>query len=163
MKKTCSRVLAATAALGMVLVAGCGGGGIDRDALGETPEGQAFLFRDAVMTLVAAKMLTVGDMARGDIPADDAVFAKAAADLTVLAGMVTEGFMPQGIPQGSRAMPEIWENWDDFQARAQDFQKAAQAVADAAKNGGLEGARNLVRPLQQTCGGCHSTYRAPEN
>jgi len=162
MKNSCSRVLAVAAALGMALTAGCGGGGIDRDALAETPEGQAFLFRDAVMTLVAAKMLTVGDMARGDIPADDAVFTKAATDLAALAGMTTEGFMPEGIPAGSRAMPEIWQNWSDFEARARDFQQAAQAVADAAQNGGLQAARDLVRPLQQTCGGCHSTYRAPE-
>lgn len=163
MNKSCSRLLAATAVLGLALTAGCSGGGVDRDALAETPEGQAFLFRDAVMTLVASKMLTVGDMARGDIPADDAVFTKAATDLAALAGMATEGFMPQGIPDGSRAMPEIWDNWSDFEARAMDFQNAARAVADAAQSGGLEGARDLVRPLQQTCGGCHSTYRAPEN
>lgn len=162
MKKSCSRVLAVAAALGMALTAGCGGGGIDRDALAETPEGQAFLFRDAVMTLVASKMLTVGDMARGDIPADDAVFTKAAADLAALAGMTTEGFMPEGIPAGSRAMPEIWQNWSDFEARAQDFEKAAQSVAEAAQSGGLGAARDLVRPLQQTCGGCHSSYRAPD-
>lgn len=161
MKKSCSTLLAATAAIGMALTAGCGGG-VDRDALAETPEGQAFLFRDAAMTLIASKMLTIGDMARGDIPADDAVFTKAATDLAALSGMATEGFMPQGIPAGSRALPVIWEDWSDFEMRAQNFQEAAQAVAAAAQSGGLEAARDMVRPLQQTCGGCHSTYRAPD-
>jgi cytochrome c556 len=162
MNKSC-RLLVAAAAVGVTaLTAGCSGGGVDRDALAETPEGQAFLYRDAVMTLVANKMLTLGDMARGDIPADDAVFTKAATDLATLAGMTTEGFMPQGIPAGSRAMQAIWDNWSDFETRAKNFQDAAQAVADAAQSGGLAGARDLVRPLQQTCGGCHSTYRAPE-
>lgn len=160
MKKTCSRLLAATAAMGLAVTAGCGGGG--DDGLADTPEGRAFLFRDAVMTVVADKMLTVGGMARGEIDADDAVFTKAATDLATMAGMTTEGFMPQGIPSGSRAMPAIWDNWSDFERRAQDFQQAAQAVANAAQNGGLDAARDLVRPLQSTCGGCHSTYRAPE-
>lgn len=160
MKKSCSRFLAVTAAIGFALTAGCGGGSSGVD---DTPEGQAFLFRDAVMTIVANKMLTVGGMARGEIEADDAVFTKAATDLATMAGMTTEGFMPQGIPGGSRAEPTIWENWSDFERRAQDFQQAAQAVADAAQNGGLAAAQDLVRPLQQTCGGCHSTYRASED
>jgi cytochrome c556 len=90
------------------------------------------------------------------------VFTKAATDLAALSGMVTDGFMPQGAPDGSRALPAIWESWSDFEMRAQNFQEAAQAVANAAQSGGLEGARDLVRPLQQTCGGCHSTYRAPD-
>jgi cytochrome c556 len=162
MDKTCSRFLGVAAAIGLALTAGCGGGGVDRAALQETPEGQAFLFRDSLMTLVASKMLTLGDMSRGEIEADDALFTKAATDLAVLAGMTTEGFMPQGTPDGSRALPAIWESWSDFEMRAQNFQEAAQAVANAAQSGGLEGARDLVRPLQQTCGGCHSTYRAPD-
>ena len=162
MDKTCSRFLGVAAAIGLALTAGCGGGGVDREALQETPEGQAFLFRDAVMTLVASKMLTLGNMSRDEIPADDEVFTKAATDLAALAGMVTEGFMPEGAPDGSRALPAIWESWGDFEMRAQNFQQAAQAVADAAQSGGFAAGRDLVRPLQQTCGGCHSTYRAPD-
>ena len=142
--------------MGMVLAAGCGGGAVEVD---DSPEGQAFRFRHAVMVVVADKMLTIGGMARGEIEADDTLFTKSAADLATMAGMATEGFMPQGIPQGSRSVPEIWENWSDFERRAQDFQRAAQAVADAAKSGGLDAASDLVRPLQQTCGGCHSTSK----
>lgn len=160
MSRSCSKVLAASAVLGSVLAAGCGGGPAELD---DSPEAQAFRFRHAVMTVVADKTLTIGGMARGEIPEDDAVFTKAATDLVAMAGMATEGFMPQGIPAGSRAEPAIWDDWSDFERRAQDFQDAAQAVAEAAQNGGLEAARDLVRPLQQTCGGCHSTYRASED
>lgn len=159
MNDSIRRTVGSVAVLGLVLTAGCGGGGQE---LEDTPENQAFLFRDAVMTIVADKTLTIGDMARGEIPADDELFTKSATDLATLAGMATEGFMPQGIPPGSRADPAIWENWEDFQQRAQDFQEAAQAVAEAAKNGGLEAAQDLVRPLQDTCSGCHRAYRAPD-
>jgi len=159
MKRACSRAGIAAAAIGFVFVAGCGGGQTEAD---DSPEGRAFRFRHAVMTVVGDKTLTIGAMARGELPADDAAFTKAATDLAVMAGMALEGFMPQGIPSGSRALPAIWESWSDFERRAQDFQQAAQAVADAAQSGGLEAARDLVRPLQQTCGGCHSTYRAPD-
>jgi cytochrome c556 len=159
MNRSCSKVLTVTAAIGLALTAGCGGGGQGVD---DSPEGQAFRFRDSVMTIVADKMLTIGAMARGEVEANDELFTKSATDLATMAGMTTEGFMPQGIPSGSRAMPVIWENWSDFERRAEDFRSAAQAVADAAQSGGLQAARDLVRPLQQTCGGCHSTYRAPD-
>lgn len=159
MNRSRSRVGAAAAAIGFVLVAGCGGG---QPAADDSPEGRAFQYRHAVMTVVGQKMLTLGGIARGEITADDAAFTKAASDLAVMAGMTTEAFTSQGIPSGSRALPAIWESWSDFERRAQDFQQAAQAVAEAAQRGGLEAARDLVRPLQQTCGGCHSTYRKPE-
>lgn len=159
MSKWISTAAAAAAMAGLTLGAGCGGGGQELD---DSPEAQAFVFRQAVMQVTADKMLTIGAMARGEIPVDEAVFTKSASDLATMAGMATEGFMPEGIPPGSRAEPEIWSNWSDFEARAQDFHDAAQAVAEAAQNGGFESAESLVRPLQRTCGGCHNTYRASE-
>ncbi|HEX7080493.1 MAG TPA: cytochrome c [Gammaproteobacteria bacterium] len=160
MKRLPSRIAAAGAFIGMAMLAGCGGGGPAE--VEDTPEGEAFVFRDAVMHAVAYKMTPIGGMARGEIPVDDAVFRKAASDVATLSGMLLEGFMPQGIPAGSRATPDIWMNWTDFEQRAKAFQDAAQAVAEAAESGGVEAARDLVRPLLDTCGGCHRTYRAPE-
>ena len=160
MNNSFSKIVAVAAVSGLVLTAGCGGGG--QAELEDTPEAAAFLFRQAVMRVTANKMLTISGMARGEIPVDEAVFTKAANDVATMAGMATEGFMPQGIPNGSRAEPTIWEDWSDFEERARNFQDAAQAVAEAAESGGFDAAQSLVRPLQDTCGACHSTYRAPE-
>ncbi|MBN1238788.1 MAG: cytochrome c [Gammaproteobacteria bacterium] len=151
--------IGAVAALGLT-VAGCQGGG--EAELEDTPEAQAFLFRQAVMRVIAQKMVPLGGMARGEVPVDEELFTKSATDLETMAGMATEGFMPQGIPSGSRALPAIWENWSDFEQKAQDFQQAAQALADAAESGGFEAAKDLVQPVAQTCGGCHRTYRERE-
>ena len=96
----------------------------------DSPEGQAFLYRDAVMTVLAGKTLTIGGMAREDIPLDEAEFSKAVNDLAALAGMVVEGLMPEGIPAGSRSLPEVWENWDDFVDKAADLENAAAALAE---------------------------------
>jgi cytochrome c556 len=158
MKISSSRIASIGALMALGLAAGCGQGGGQAE-LEDTPEARAFLFRQAVMRVIAEKMIPIGGMARGDIPADDALFTKSATDLVTMAGMATEGFMPQGVPNGSRSLPAIWENWDDFEQKAQDFQQAAQAVADAAQSGGVSAAQSLVQPLAQTCGGCHRTYR----
>lgn len=146
------------AMLSVLALAACGGGG-GAGAEDDSPEAQAFRYRQAVMRVVARKMGPMGAMARGDAPVDDAAFRKNAADLAVMAGMITEGFMPEGSPAGSAALPEIWTNWDDFNQKAADLQAAADALAMATASGGFEAGQSLVQSTAGTCGGCHRAYR----
>lgn len=153
MKKT----IAIAASVVLAALAGCAGGGAPED---DSPEGQAYAYRHAVMELIAAKMGPVGGMARGEIPDDQATFTKAAADLVTLAGMVTEGFEQEGIVAASRATPEIWANMSDFDQKAQDLVDAVSAVSAAAQSGDFAGAKELAGDIGGTCGGCHRPYRA---
>jgi cytochrome c556 len=144
-----------------LLLASCGGGGgaaTDDDS----PEAAAFRFRDGVMSSISWKMTRIGGMASGDVKADDAIFKKDTADLVALAGMLPEGFIPNSIVKGSIALPEIWTNQADFQAKAKALQDAAQSLAAAAAQGGVEGGKGMVQAVRQTCGGCHRTYRHRE-
>jgi cytochrome c556 len=159
MKIASSRLTVLGAGLSFVLLAACGGGG-GPPADADTPEGQAFEFRDAVMHVAAYKLETVGGMAREEIPLDEAVFVKSTADLAAAAGMIVEGFQTEGIATGSRALPDIWSNWDDFQKKANDTAQSTAALAEAAANGGFAAAQSLVQPAQQSCGACHRAYRA---
>jgi cytochrome c556 len=147
------------AVLSLLLISGCNTGQQPAGAAADTPEGQAFQYRQAVMRVAANKSATIGGMARGEIPVDEAVFAKAVADLVAVAGMVTEGFMPEGIPTGSRALPEIWMNWTDFEQKGADLVNAATGLAEATRTGGFAAAQSLVQGTAGTCGGCHRTYR----
>lgn len=159
--KNKSRVLTTVGVIAGFLALSACGGGPAADA--DTPEGRAFAYRDAVMTILANKLGTIGGMARGDIPVDEAVFVKATADLAATAGMLVEGFETEGIASGSRALPAIWEDFDDFQARANDLVQASQGLAlAAAERGGFAAAQGLVQGTQGTCGACHRTYRARE-
>jgi cytochrome c556 len=155
MKKT----IAIAASVALIALAGCGGGA---PAVDDSPEGQAYVYRQAVMDLVAAKMGTVGGMARGDIPDDQAAFTKAAADLVTLTGMMAEGFQTEGIVAASRAKPDIWANMSDFAQKAQDTVDAVTAVANAAQSGDFAGAKELAGNIGGTCGACHRPYRAAD-
>lgn len=147
------------AALGFLALSACGGGGGGAPADADTPEGQAFQYRQAIMRALANKMATLGEMAREEIPLDEAVFEKSVHDLVALSGMVLEGFELEGIPTGSRALPETWSNWEDFQQKSNDLEEAAQGLADAYDRGGFEAAQGLVQSTAGTCGGCHRGYR----
>jgi cytochrome c556 len=158
MKKSTS--LAITALAATVLLAGCGQGGGAGAEADDSPEGQAYEFRHAVMELVARKNGVLGGMARGEVPDDQALFTKSASDLVALSGMILEGFQTPGIVAGSRSVPEIWSNMADFTQKATDFQNAARAVAAAAQSGDFAGAKELAGQIGPTCGGCHRPYRA---
>lgn len=148
------------AAASLAFVGGCapgGGGGADED----TPEAAAFRFRQAVMRVAAGKMAPIGAMARGEVPADEAVFAKNVNDLVAAAGMVTEGFGADvsNTPAGSAALPEIWTNMGDFNERADNLLNAAQELAQAVENGGFAAGQGLVQSTAGNCGACHRSYR----
>ena len=155
MRKLFATLLGASA---VSLLAACGGGG-SQAAVDESPEGQAITFRQANMEAIAYKVGRLRGMAMGEIPVDEAAFAKGASDVATLAGMIVEGFVPNSAKPSSAALPEVWTNMADFQQKAADLQNAAQSLATAASGQGFEAAKGMVQAVGQTCGGCHRPYR----
>ncbi len=62
----------------------------------------------------------------------------------------------------SRALPAIWEKWDDFSKHPAKVKKAANDVADAAKAKDDAALPAKVKALGEACGACHKNYRAEE-
>jgi len=160
MKRALNTLTMTAAVAALLVTAACGGSG-GGAAVDDSPEGQAYAYRDALMLLIARKNGILGAMSRGEAPDDRALFTKSASDLVVLAGMVAEGFRQEGVAAGSRALPDIWTNMDDFDDRLDDMVAAVAAVSDAAQSGDFEGAKELAGDVGPTCGGCHRPYRAP--
>ena len=154
MKKLVTTLLGASL---VSLLAACGGGA--EAPVDDTPEGAAFQYRRSVMQSIAYKVGQIRGIADGSIPGDQAVFVKHANDVAALGSMIPEGFIPNSAVAGSAALPEIWTNTSDFQAKAADLQNAAQALATAASSQGFEAAKGMVQAVGQSCGGCHRPYR----
>jgi cytochrome c556 len=55
------------------------------------------------------------------------------------------------------ALPAIWENKADFNARLAKFASESKAAADATKD--LDSFKVQVTEVRKNCGGCHQTYR----
>lgn len=67
---------------------------------------------------------------------------------------------PEGTGAGKTdAKPEIWENWPDFEARAAESQRAAQALLDAVQSGNMAEIDTRFGELTQTCKACHKPFR----
>ena len=95
MKNPSTKLTMLGVVLSLLFVTACGqfGGGADEED--DSPEAQVLRYRQSMMRIMAYKMGTIGAMARGEAPVDEAVFVKYVGDLATVAGMVGEGFMPE--------------------------------------------------------------------
>ena len=141
---------AATMAIALPVLAGGHGGNPAQDA------------RNAHMNLYGFNLGALGAMAKGDVEFDAAIAQEHAANLVALSGMSENGYWVEGTSseelEGSRALPAIWENMDDFMAKSQALHAAAMAMDVSS----LDGLRAGMGGIGRTCGSCHEDYRQPE-
>lgn len=151
MKKRIFAIAATAAAIGTVAVAQ------DYSANLKARQGQ---FR-----IMALNIGILGGMAQGKIDYN-AEAAQRAADTLVAVSKIDPGpLWPEGSDtmsiDGTRAMPAIWDNHDDFLSKWGDFGEAAANIQQVAANG-QEALGPAVRNLGGACKACHDDYREPE-
>ena len=121
--------------------------------------------RNAHMGLYGAHLGVLGAMAKGNMEYDAELAAALAGNVAALAGMNQALYWEEGTEagmlEGSRALPEIWSNREDFDGLSVKLQEAALALQDAAPNG-LEAFQPAFGAVGQACGACHKVYRQPE-
>jgi cytochrome c556 len=72
---------------------------------------------------------------------------------------------PQGSldPQTSRAKPEIWQKWADFEASAKRLESKAGQLAASAPTAAANVTAAAVTDIgRTTCTACHDAFRGPE-
>lgn len=68
-------------------------------------------------------------------------------------------FPPGSATPESRALPAIWANKADFDAKSHAFGAAADRLAELAAAGDSAGFAAQARVVGQGCGACHTPYR----
>jgi cytochrome c556 len=68
---------------------------------------------------------------------------------------------PAGTNQGeSEALPIIWQQWSEFQGKAENMQSLAAKLVSAAGSGDKQATLAAFGDLGKNgCGGCHETFR----
>lgn len=128
-------------------------------------ENRAVEGRKGQFSILALNLGVLGGMAKGSV-AYDADAAQAAADSIVGVSMVHQPTLfPEGTDNmsmdGTRAMPIIWDQMDDFAAKWGALGAAAKEMQMAAATGQEALGPNLGK-IGGACKACHDTYRAPE-
>jgi cytochrome c556 len=98
------------------------------------------------------------EMLEGKRPFDLAE-AKKVFVVFVEAGEKAPALFPDNSKTGgdTAALPPIWENKADFNAKLAKFAAEAKAAGDATKD--LDSFKAQITEVRKNCGGCHQTYR----
>ncbi|WP_210529827.1 c-type cytochrome [Rubellimicrobium arenae] len=149
----------------LVGVAAFSAGALAAQEEDESPQDIAVEIRQGHMLNYAANLMVVGGMAQGQRDYDAAAAQVAADNLFHLASINQAHYWPEGTSnadmEDSKALPAIWENMDDFNAKQANLLQAVTALQGAAGTdlAALQGAMGAVG---QACGACHQNYRESE-
>lgn len=120
--------------------------------------------RVAMMKKIGGATGSLASIAKGEKPYDAEAVKTALATISETAKAFPDQFKPgtENASADSEASPKIWENMDDFKARAQKLSSDADALvaqlpADAA------GVGAGLKTLGANCGGCHQNYRVKKD
>ena len=72
---------------------------------------------------------------------------------------IPKRFAKQRMDPNSYARPEIWVQWQDFEARAEVARQAAKQISANSVNG----LRRSLPTMIRACHSCHQTYRTTPN
>jgi cytochrome c556 len=130
-----------------------------------TPEQQAeqaVLTRQGLLKVVGFYMAPLGGMLKNKIPFDATKAGNSATHIAQLGGMIPDVFVSDTSKVTSlktKAKDGIWTNTADFNSKADDLVKAANALADAAKSGDKGTTLKAAAAVGKACGACHDNYR----
>jgi len=75
--------------------------------------------------------------------------------------------IPKLFPEGSmtadsKAKPEIWQKWPEFEADAKNFQMLSEKLRDAARSKNAVATEAIMKDFgREACGTCHTPFRVP--
>jgi cytochrome c556 len=75
--------------------------------------------------------------------------------------------VPSLFPAGSmtdksKAKPEIWQKWADFEATAKKMETEASRLRDTARTGNAQASNGIIKDFgRNACGACHTPFRVP--
>ena len=71
-------------------------------------------------------------------------------------------FREDAMTAESKAKPEIWQKWPEFQTDAKNFQVMAEKLRDAAKSKNAAATEAIMKEFgREACGTCHTPFRVP--
>ncbi len=119
--------------------------------------------RQSQFKLFAHNLAVLGPMVQGQMEYDAEAAQTAADNLFHLTRHDQGRMWPEGTDNasidGTRALPAIWEDLDDFAAKFGALQAAAENLQGVAGDG-MDALRPAVGQLGGACAACHDDYRS---
>ena len=140
--------------LSLGLLAGCAGKSMSRMGSGDVVAD-----RQRLMKSVGANWADIQAKAKaGNIEG----IAVNAENLALYAPHIPTYFPEGSGTEKSKAKPEIWQKWPEFQAAAKNLETQSEKLRDAAKAKNEQATQDIVKDFgRNACGTCHTPFRVP--
>ena len=147
------KTLAAALVVAATLL-GAGGSAVAQ----QKPE-DAIKYRQSALFVMGQSFGPLAAMAKGDRPYDKEVAIKNATIVEFMSKLPWDKFGPGTDMGNTKAKPEIWENVDDFKAKAEKMQTETAKLLQVAQTGDLAALKAQVGETGKSCKACHDNYR----
>lgn len=118
--------------------------------------------RIAIMKKVGGAAGALAGIAKGEKPYDADAVKAALTTIAEMAKAFPEQFGPDSDKTDAEVNPKVWDNMDDFKAKAAKLSGNAEtALAGLPADPAAVGA--LLKTLGADCGACHQDYRIKKN
>ena len=142
-----------TASLVIGIGAGCAGKSM------KAGSGDVVADRQRLMKLQGASWADIQAKAKaGNIEG----IAVNAETLALLAPQIPAMFPEGSLTDKSKAKPEVWQKWAEFEAASKNLETQAAKLRDAARAKNEQLTQDIVKDFgRQACGTCHTPFRQP--
>jgi cytochrome c556 len=146
---------------GVVVVAVTAMTGCAKLGMGKMNADEAITARQALMKEQGAAMRSISDKLKaGQVQAIEPDVEKLESTSKKITRMFPEGSVN---PNTSRAKPEIWQKWSEFEGYAKSLGEKSKQLEATAKTGNAQATQQMAAELgKTTCGACHTAFRGPE-
>ena len=154
MKRPSIGLIAVVAGVGL-LAAACASSSTMQS---KSPE-QLVTDRQALMKKHGANWKGVQDAAKANnLPA----VATNADEMATNAKQIVALFPAGSMTEKSKAKPEIWQKFGEFESAAKKFETESLRLRDTARTGNATATNEVVKDFGRvTCGSCHTPFRQP--
>ena len=114
-----------------------------------------YVARSNLMQNIRSEFSVLARMAQEKIQFDESLAESTRLNLLNLAASAPTIFEDNELPINSEALPAIWENWEDFVSKSEDFEFALEGIETST----LIDLRSSLGNVGATCGSCHQKYR----
>ena len=85
------------------------------------------------------------------------------AETMALNSMHIPSMFPEGsLTDKSKAKPEVWQKWAEFESAAKNLVTWSERLRDAARSKNTQATQDVMKDFgRQACGTCHTPFRVP--
>ena len=150
--RSASMIVVGGLALG--LAAGCAS-----KSMSKTGSGDVVADRQRLMKLQGASWADIQAKAKAGNIEGIAVNA----DTLAFTAQQIPGLFPEGSgTEKSKAKPEVWQKWPEFERAAKNLEVQAEKLRDASKAKNEQLTQDIVKDFgRNACGTCHTPFRQP--